>query len=285
MIPFQELGGSPTERYTSEGFKATREFLVPWEQRNEFASVVFGIGSSSANVSRLAYPGRSDVYAYELRYEPLDPDTVGVRELKDPTTDIVHYNGSFARAKVEYRTLESIDRLDGPINEEGTSITYRMVIESEEIEIPSQGWTWGMTGMTLANDIVLRKSIPHTIHFVTWSNVVDPPWEEITRQQGTVNNATFLGCAPETLLFQGAEAHKLYKPGVGLEEGGAAFTWAIKYSFREKSIKSDGGIFGWNHALLSQTNQWLIVRNGNTRIYDSSDFNDLFRSVLPEDVP
>ena len=137
MLTFQEIGGSPKEQYSFDGFTATREFLVPWEQRTEFAQAVFGTEDEPA---RLSYPGRRDVFAWKLRFEPFDTSAVGVCVLENPKTDFVHYNGSFAKAIVDYHMLDSSDRGDGPINEEGTSITYRMVIDSVEETIPATGW-------------------------------------------------------------------------------------------------------------------------------------------------
>ncbi len=285
MLTFQELGGSPKETYSFDGFQATRTFLIPWEQRNEFAVALFGKASDSGKNNRLAYPGRKDVYASRLHLEPFDPTSVNIRDLNDPKTDLVDYNGSYAKAVVDYSTLDSNDRNDGPINEEGTSISYKMVVESTETLLPSTGWRWGDTVTALPDDIALLKQIPQTTHFVTWSNVSNPPWELITARQGTVNNAVFLGCAAETLLFRGAEANKLYRPGSGLHEGPSAFVWAIKYAFSEKTIKMNGRTYGWNHVYHPETGIWTVVNNGMSRVYDAGDFNSLFRTVFPVDVP
>jgi len=282
MLTFQELGGSPTEEYTLGTFSAKRRFLVPWEQRSEFALAVFG-GTKSKD--RLTYPGRKDVYASTLHFEPFDPDAICVREMADLKKDAVHYNGSFARATVNYHTIDSQERGDGPLNEEGTSITYRMVVEPEEVELSPTAWRWNDTNQSVSGNVVLRKSVPATIHYVTWSNVVDPPWEAIQARQGTVNNASFLGCPAETLLFQGAEANKLYRRGSELDEGPSSFVWAIKYAFREKAVKVGVVVHGWNHVYRPETGQWIPVVNGPAKLYDSSDFNTLFHAALPDDVP
>lgn len=285
MLTFQEIGGSPKEEYSYDGFQATRTFLIPWEQRNEFAAAVFGSAAKPSSSSRLNYPGRKDVYACRLLLEPFDPASVNICDLSDLKTDYADYNGSHAMAVVDYRMLDSNDRADGPLNEEGTSITYKMVVESTETLFPSTGWRWQDTATPLADDLVLEKQIPMTTHYITWSNVVDPPWEKITARQGTVNNALFLGCAAETLLFKGAEANKLYRPGSGLDEGPSSFVWAIKYVFLEKAVKMNGYVYGWNHVYHPDTGRWTAITSGSSKLYDSSDFNELFRTVLPEDIP
>ena len=277
-MTFQEIGGSPTEQYSDSGFTARREFLVPWEQRNEFAKTVFGNDAESGS-GNLAYPGRNDVFAWKLRFEPFDPSAVSICDLEDPNTDCVHYNGSFAKAIVDYHMQETSDRDDGPIGEEGTSITYRMVIDSVEETIPAEGWNWRSSiGVPVPPDTSLVKRIPTTTHYVTWSNVVTPPWEAISAQQGTVNNAVFLGCTVGTLLFEGAETNKLYRRGSGLEEGPSAFVWAIKYVLREKSVKFKNAVYGWNDFYRIDNGTWETIEQNGATLYGYSNFNSLFQS-------
>jgi len=284
-LSIQELGGSPTEQYSFDGFTATRQFLIPWEQRQDFALAVFGTSAQLPKDRRLLYPGRRDVYAYSLRFEPFDPDAVGVRSLTDITNDIVDYNGSYVKAVVEYHTTDKRDRIDGPINEEGTSITYRMLIQSEEQELPAANWHWSDTHSAVPPETLLIKHLPFTELKVTWSQVVNPPWEAITFLQGKLNDAAFLGCNAETLLFMEAEANKLYRPGSGLDDGPSSFVWAIQYLFRERTIKMNGNTYGWNHVYRPATGTWQTVNNAGSPLYDSGDFNTLFATVTPEDVP
>ncbi|MGL4595313.1 MAG: hypothetical protein ACRCUY_11335 [Thermoguttaceae bacterium] len=279
MLTFQELGGSPVERYTFEGFSATRRFLLPWEKRTEFALAVFGNPKSPLQERRLIYPGRKDVFARSLHFEPFDPSAINAKEMVNLAKDFVNYNGSFAKAVVEYQTLDGNDRIDAPINDDGTSITYKLVIESECVDLPVRGWRWTNTNTVVAADQILPKMIPWTMHILTWHNVIDPPWEQIQARQGTVNNGTFIGCAPETLLFMGAEANKLYRPGHGLDDDGpSAFVWAIKYSFRERAIRIGNNVYGWNHICRLDSGDWTYPTNSGARLYDLRDFNSLFRS-------
>lgn len=285
MLTFQEIGGSPVEKITVGGFSATRTFLVPWEQRNDFALAVFGDKTQSSALTRLAYPGRKDVYATSLRFEPFDADAVGSRTMSNLKTDLVDYDGSFARAVVNYAIVESIGRTDGPVNEEGTSISYRMLIDSDDTELPKTNWRWLSTFDGVGMPETLPKKIPYTLHVLTWSNVVDPPWSAISAAQGTINGEPFLGCATNTLLFLGGEAHKLYLPGSGIDDEPSSFIWSIKYTFRERSVKMAGNVYGWNHEYNPEMARYDIPILIGARLYETSDFNTLFRSVLPDDVP
>jgi hypothetical protein len=211
-----------------------------------------------------------------LDFEPLEPDMIGVRTLANLKTDLVDYNGSFAKATVKYGATEGKYRNDLPSGEDGTSLTYRMVIDSEESILPSGGWVWTDTNTAIPVGTELLKKIPVTEHIVTWSEVLHPPWTAISVCQGKVNAASFLGCAAGTLLFRGAEASKLYRRGAGIEDEAASFVWSIRYTFRERSVKMNVQVYGWNHFYREPSGNWVPIQHGSSPLYDSGDFNSLF---------
>ncbi len=275
MLTFQEIGGSPKEQYSFDTFTATREFLVPWETRDEFVRLVFG---STSEPGRIRYPGRTDVFAWRLRFEPFDPAAVNIGRLENLQTDSAQYIGSFGKAIVDYRMEDSSDRSDGPITEAGTSITYRMVIDAIEETVPSNGWTWQNSNTLIPQDTTLIKRIPVTMHLLTWNNVVSPPWKSISAMQGTVNRNEFQGCAAGTLLFEGGGANKLFRKNASLAEGPSAYVWAINYTFREKSIKFADNVYGWNDGYNSDVGSWQRIVQNDATLYGYSDFNRLFQS-------
>lgn len=278
QVTFRELAGSPVEEYTANGFSARREFLVPWNERDAFASLTLGLGSEFAGFERVAYPGKASVLAVKLRYEPFDPDTLDLQTLEDLAEDLNQYSGSFAKAVVDYRTFGACDREDGPTNEPGTYLTYRMMFASEYQPIAPRGWSWESDAQAPpAEDLMLSKRIPITEHHLTWRQVVNPPWEAIQSLQGTVNADEFLGCPAETLLCEGADANKLYS--AGLEQGPSAFTWEIRYVFRQRAIKYGGQTYGWNHFYRETDGAWdRLLRDGGP-LYDTADFAPLFQTT------
>jgi hypothetical protein len=277
-IPFKELGGSPQEQYNSEGFRAKRTFLIAWEDRDAFAVEVLGLVGDEGAKGAVYYPGKPSAAAIKVRYEPFDPDNPDAKEIPDLTSGLNSYSNSFAKATVEYQTVTARDRLDGPLNEEGTHLTYRMLFEAELEPIIARSWHWAdIPSIGLPEDQALVKRIPVTVHHLTWYQVIKPPWDVIHDCQGTVNSTEFLGCPPGTLLFEGAEANKLFR--AGLDEGPAAFCWQIHYVFREKSIKHDGQVYGWNHAYRENPPGWAEPTHGADRLYDAGDFAPLFQSA------
>lgn len=277
-VYFRELGGSPVEEYDLAGFHAKREFLINWQDREAFAAEVLGVASTYGARTWVHYPGKASVFAVRLRYEPFDPDNPDPKEIPSLTDGLNSYTLSFAKATVEYETVNDVDRTDGPTNETGTHLTYQMRFAADEQPLPSRGWTWeDRPSLVVPDDLGLIRRIPVTEHHLTWHQVVNPPWEVIARLQGTVNAGLFLGCPAETLLFEGAEANKLYR--AGLESEPSAFCWQIHYLFRQRAIKHGGGVYGWNHAYRDSPAGWARLTNGTATLYDLSDFAPLFQSV------
>ncbi len=276
-VSLKEIGGSPIERYTRSGFSAQRQFLIAWEDREAFALEVLGRAASHAGATAAQYPGKPTAMAATLRYEPFDPQLPDNKSLVALSHDLNSYSGQYALATVEYRVLNTQDREDGPANEPGTHITYRMNPVTQEQEIRPQGWVWSdQPTLPLPDDQTLTKVIPLTEHHLTWHEVVRPPWTTIQALQGTVNAVEFLGCPAGTLLFAGAEANKLYR--AGLESEPSEFAWKIHYLFLERSVKHLGQVFGWNHCYRDNPAGWAEPVSGSAKLYDAADFAPLFRS-------
>lgn len=274
---FKELAGSPCEQYNTGGFLATRTFLVAWEDRNAFAAEVMGTAIEFGGVGSVHYPGRPEVHAVRLRFEPFDPDAPDVQTLEDLTIGLNSYSGSFAKAIVDYQTLIDRDRSDGPDNQPGTYLSYRMVFHTDPLSLTTESWEWDdQPTATLPADLELIKAVPLAEHRLTWHQVINPPWAMIHATQGKINEEEFLGCPPETLLFEGAEATKLFR--AGLADDFADVAWQIDYVFRERSIKHGGNVFGWNHIYRGDPAGWARLTNGSDYLYDTADFAPLFVS-------
>lgn len=275
-VPFKELGGSPIERYSPSGFWARRQFLVAWEDREAFAAEVLGRAADYGASPSLRYPGKASVFATRVAFEPFDPEGPDPQVLADLTQGLNSYSHSFARATVFYRTLTLRDRPDGPDHERDTQLTYRMEHDVECVKLSPRGWLWAdPPGLAVPEDLELVKTVPVTDHLLTWRQVVRPPWDAIRTLQGKVNLGTFLGSPEGTVLFRGATANKLFRGG--FEAGTSEFCWEIQYAFRERAIKFDGQVYGWNHAYRDDPPGWGVLTHGSDRLYDLADFSPLFQ--------
>ena len=224
------------------------------------------------------YPDKTSVFAVRVRYEPFDPDgSPDSKPIAALTEGLNSYSGSFAKAEVDYKTVNPRDREDGPDNEIGTHLSYRMHFAADYQPISPRGWRWADDpSSALPEDLNFAKAIPVTEHHLTWHQVVNPPWDVIHSLQGKVNQGELLGCPEGTLLFEGADANKLFR--AGFDSGPSEFSWQIRYLFRERSVKHGGAVYGWNHYYREKPPGWVEVTNGSDRLYELADFLPLFRS-------
>ncbi len=299
-IQIQELPGSPQEKYSLDSFSATRTFIVPWDQRDAFARYFLGdrlyacesltpfdetdepivqpsAGTSATGATtRLAYPGKSGVYVCQIVFEPFEPNSLDVSKIARPASTLGEY-GSFAKATVSYRAeTTSVDRDDLPSVDSGASLTYKMVACGESVALSPRGWRWlDDATLPVSEDLQLVKRVPTVEHQIIWSNVVNPPWETISATQGTVNAESFLGYAAGTLLFEGAEANKIFNGEI--DAGAVAYTWQIRFLFREKRIDANDATYGWNDFYRESTGTWeRLLDAAGAPLYRSADHAALF---------
>ncbi|MGL6193962.1 MAG: hypothetical protein ACRC2T_03980 [Thermoguttaceae bacterium] len=284
-MKYQEIGGSPKEQYDRVGFSATRQFLIPWSERENFVEHVIGNCTVNADPpstvaisNSLAYPGKCNTHATKLVLEPLDSTAITSGVLGDVQTELADYKGSFLKATIHYESISG-DRNDTPEVQSGSWITYKLITTATEEELDASGWKWeDNSALQVPNGYTVIKRIPVSEHRVTWHQVSSPPWLKISELQGKVNDSEFLGCAPGTLLFDGAESYKLFRKDSTITDEPSAFTWQIMYNFREKAVKADGNVYGWNSFYRASPPGWVKLLHDQKLVYDSGNFNLLFIS-------
>lgn len=273
-ITFAEVAGSPIENYNLDGFTAQRIFIIPWDERDQFAGEVLGLVGRNTMTGPAVYPGKSTIVATQIRFEPIQGDRPELVKFQKITKDINRYPQSFAKATVQYGSQSTEELSGGLTSESGTQITYEISYDSQEIEIPTTNWSCVNT--TLPSEPFLRRIIPITEHRVTWSCVTNPPWTTIQNLQGTVNASEFIGAPAESLLFMGIQSNKLYRGD--LSEGESAFTWKIRYLFRQRGLRHGGESMSWNHLWSPVSGTWEYATCQGNKFYDLADFNALFQS-------
>lgn len=280
-VVFAELSGSPIENYGSDGFYAERTFVIPWSDRDAFASEVLGLAGRNQESGPAYYPGKSSIVATQLRMEPISGDRPEVRQFKSISQDLNTYPSSFAKAIVRYNAISQEEVTDvtdvAVVTGSGSQISYELGYDTETIKIPTNGWSWSSSSSVPSERPYYERVIPIMEHRVTWSNVVNPPWDAIQRLQGTVNVTSFLGAAAETLLFVGIQSNKLYR--ADLATGPSAFTWKIRYIFRQRGLRHQNTSYGWNHFWSPSIGSWERATCEGHGLYDTSDFSVLFQST------
>lgn len=273
--PFYEMAGSPVEWYTTAGFRAQRNLITLWSQREQLAREIMGSVSPYDYKTATSYPGRPTVMPVRVKIAPLEADTVGRKRMNSLHEGLNAYTLDYAVVTIDYATVSDRDLDFGPENEGGTQLTYRLGYETLEIQLPTTGWVWSDSTAVPA-DTVLTQRIPQAVHVLVWSQVINPPWDVITSAQGKVNSTTFLDSPPETLLFEGCTANKLYRSNY--EDGASAFCWQLEYTFRQRCVHHNGNTYGWNHLYRGDTGTWCIPANSGNPIYENAELNSLFHS-------
>jgi hypothetical protein len=277
-VPFKELGGSPQEEYSLQGFRAQRQFLIAWQDRDAFAAEALDVAAQPGANTWINYPGKPTALAVRVRYEPFDHENPDCQTLFGLTEGLNSYTGSFAKATVDYQTVTPQDFSGAPDADAGTRLTYRMLYSVNLESLLPGGWKWAdAPGAVAPPGLAPTKEIPIAEHHLTWDLVISPPWDAIRTLQGKVNSTVFLGCPAGTMLFMGAEANKLYRSALGA--GAMEFGWQIHYVFRERAIKQGGQVLGWNYFWRPDPPGWAVLTNGAGPFYEAADLNALFQSA------
>ena len=278
-VSFREFAGSPVETCGPEGMKARRVLLCAWDDRQALIEQLSGDGYEFGGRGRTAYPDTADIVAMRTQCEPFADDLVA-QTFDELTEGLNRYNG-FAKITVDYELLVASELGDVITAESGTFLAYRQGISHKTVAMPEDSLSWqDKPAEFVSAKAVPSIHVPIIEHELTWHRVVSPPWQAMRDCVGTVNDATFLGAAAATVLFDGAAAEPEFLRIGDLDR--AELAWRIGYRFREMAVKTGSGeIVGWNHAyrpLPVDDPGWdeLADANGN-RPYRSSDFAQLLQ--------
>lgn len=279
-IAFRELDGSPHERFSPDGMTAQRRLVVAWEERHALVAQLLGEQYALGLPQAGSYPGRSGVEVVEVRVEPWPAEAEPRAAMSDPTSEVNGYSGRWALLTIDYALPDREPGRSGlPAVSAHTYLTYRMELAGQTIRVAGQALRWQTDGaLPVPAEAIPPLRVPVIEHQITWHRAPLPPWSAIRNAAGCVNAQTFLGAPPETILFDGAIARRQF---IGIDlQGTAAFGWRLTYVFRERAIKTPGGIVGWNHAFRSlpaAAPGWdrLMTLDGRP-FYAAVDFGGLF---------
>lgn len=270
-VAFKELGGSPTEEYSREGFLGHRELLVAWADRDALVRELLGESGGVPGIP-LHYPGKSPCLVTRIRVEPFDPDNPDDQELTSLTEGLNAYPDSFAKVAVDYEYVVDEDEDKEP----GTFLSWKIRASAQFATIPGRAARWeDAPAVPVPDDVNVNLLIPTAEHLITWRRVADPPWAAMSDLLGCVNHAAFLGKAAETMLFEGYDADKEFQ--YIAELGDPLEFWRIEYRFRERAVKAAGGIVGWNHEYREKPAGWArLIKGDGQPLYKTADLSPLF---------
>jgi hypothetical protein len=280
LVPFEEIGGSPTYALTRTGITATRTLKVRWDYVD---ALVREFNPRPGNLFA-TFPGRRALWVDTIDIQPW-PSTDPQGELiLNPYQDMAWYQ--WAQVKVNY-TTKPHDTEDGNSPRQGdkpnagndTILSHKVTVGGEYLILPSKGLVWseyydpktdqhgigpimgvdkkgnpvqvGGGSRTVAEEVNAGVFVPTVEHNITWHYVAFPPWTAMRTAVGKVNSASWIRCPPGTVLFLGAEA----SIDISAEE---TKYWTVDYKFvyKNQATADDPEPKGWNYFLRPASGLW-----------------------------
>jgi hypothetical protein len=97
--------------------------------------------------------------------------------------------------------------------------------------------------------------------------------------EGAVNAGPFLGCEPETLLFEGAEEEPSYMLTAEEPPNADPRCYKAGVTLKRRRIVINGQVYGWNHEYDCRAKQWAYVYMNQQSDNSSSGFGAWGNSV------
>jgi hypothetical protein len=305
-VSYEELEGSPKIKMDRKGGSATRMFKIAWVDIKAFFVELFPRPLAGYPPASWV-PGYAWMRAQSAEAEPFNSTRPGGVNVGSDIT----YSDT-ARVSVEYGPPD-MDQEQQPVSTEGedgggedggggdgtgpggdegatggekgtteqpvTLLEHSVHVGAEFLTISSLILEWEKEPKETTRKVRAGKLVPTMEHQITWNNVQTPPWWNIRRCNGRVNDGSFLGAPVECVLFVGCDANRTIT-----NDGKKA--WTLKYKFSEKQIEPTKG---WNYFYRAEKDAPLrldklrVGEGVNARyIYELSNLSSLYNGqVVP----
>lgn len=208
-ISFEELDRSPSISGGDDGMNAMRRFKVAWSDWPNFVAELKGVPIDTAGQitagEGIQFPGYESLKVHNWTVEGFDQEspTGGFTGMVD---DANTYGGG-ALVTASYKTPGDGEGTgDATVTvPEKTYLTYEGDYSSSFMTIPNRNWKWSGTGVVLSQDVPFGLLMQHSVHRITWHNVVRPPWTAQKNLVGMINSGTFGRWETEQLLYMGTQ--------------------------------------------------------------------------------
>ncbi len=279
-----EMPGSPVIEYNDGQLTAQRRFLTEWSDAQPLANELTGgirrVGGLFTLERGKTFPRIPELWCNQIRIEPYHPDNPKgqLGSISNFERQMESYdNGAVVTAS--YRSRD--DSVGGsPFGglqitlPYGQTMSYSESFRYELVTLQNRGLYWD--SVAVANQLPADMDTPYTIPIrqirLTWNFVSDIPSSAISEATGNVNSFTFLGFAPNTLMFDGADISRMWR---FREDQSENLFWNLAYNFSYRDPDNSG--WGWNATYDPKTGTWRETYNASGfRIHGSSDFETLF---------
>lgn len=221
--------------------------------------------------------------------DPVFPLARCVEARVEPVGVITASPADYSHAKItlRFRATTEVPSADSPLPGNPTlpgdaSVSVRVTGTREVIAHPVVGLRYGdnLTGNPVGpiptDEAQGRTFVPVEEWHITLRNLVMPNYSRLNAKKGHVNSTTFLGHAPETVLFESYDIELEWR----YVSGNWTRTYAVTWHFRVREVtrkNSDNTTttVGWNHVLRG--GDWVTLYvNQHEKLYPATSFADIF---------
>ena len=193
----------------------------------------------------------------------------------DPGIGTNDYAGKLALLTVNYGPdfTTKIWPFNKPVFREGTELRLQVSGGGEFYQVPSSATKWDddpETPVLETNETAIK--ISKNLIVIQWDYVDVVPTALLEDLTGTVNETTFFGSPPETILFAEYNVDEIFKA-----QPEDSHTNRISCVFERRAIPDGDDVAGWNHDYREDPAGWvkLLLSSGEPR-YQSNDFTEMF---------
>ncbi len=268
-MSYDELAESPQETLSeSSGSTAQRMFLVDSANRLEFAQYLVGS----------LYPNFPQCRVNSVSIKPWSGDIPpNGAELIDPTVQTADYAGKPALITISYgpdftqKTWPT--DMPKPSVREGTELRFNIGGSGQFLLIPSNGCKWQDSGEDLQGTENSRILLTIREIQIQWDFVDDPPLNTLDGLLGHCNETDFLGCEPETLLFEQYSVEESFRAAPLNPH-----TNRVQLTFRKRRIQDGSSVHGWNHDYRASPAGWakVLFKSDDEPRYSLEDMTNMF---------
>lgn len=277
-----ELAGSPRESLNeSSGSSAERKFLHPMSSRLTFA----------ASLAGQAYPDFPQARVVAIDLQPwMDSDSLPQGVIVSPEMNSLNYGDQPCLITIkygpDYTKKEWPTDFPKPTSIRfGTELRFQIRGTAEFMLVPTSGTKWedggnsgsggsggGGDDIPVPEDANSAILIPMRAIQLQWDFVDNPPIKRFEDLVGRVNQDTFLGSEPETLLFEGYDVSETFRASPTNPH-----TNRCTVNISQRRIDDGGGVVGWNHEYRESPAGWakLLLSDDQTR-YKLATFEGMF---------
>jgi hypothetical protein len=295
LVPYEELENSPNVTYNRRGGSAVRKVRIDWGNIDAFLTEIFPYNPNWAFL-----PGFPWLVVTEASIAPFDPARPNgmYEEINTyPTGALVTVNYTVSPMLGYMQDVAYGGEGSGPGGSHGSSggssqttlLSHKVSLGGEYLNLPGLGLAWATaadrSGPYIPADVVgplfrvteevhVGVIVPTIEHSITWHQVLWPNWPGFRKCIGCVNQYTFAGAPPETLMFLGVEGSR--------EIGNTGQSnWTLTFKFSEKNTSPQSTTpTGWNcffrpDAQAAGGSWQLMVRKNGDPIFPLVDFGNL----------